>query len=284
MSDPHALPGSDVVLQLDGGPLRLRVVRHGPADGPALLLLHGVGATSYLWRDVVRDLGRHCLVLAPDAPGAGGSERPTDPTLLSPAGQAGVLIGLLDALGVDRAVVVGAGLGGATAVHLAAAAPERVAGLALLGSPLSTDAWPPRAALPLLPLGLGEAVVGLSARVPAIGDRVVGGLLGGADAGPHARDGLARDGGRALLATLRAADLAVTAAAWRLVCAAPVPTMVLWGEQDQVLDPSYGRRLVAEMPGAQWVPVQGDHLLPCHRPERVAEELAAFAAECLAPA
>ena len=51
-----------------------------------------------------------------------------------------------------------------------------------------------------------------------------------------------------------------------------------------MLDPSYGRRLAAEMPGAAWVPVEGDHLLPCHRPQRVAEEIAAFAAECLAPA
>src|SRR3712207_832181 len=100
MSDPHPLPGSDVVV--DG--LRLHVVTYGRGDGPPLLLIHGVPTSSYLWRDVMRDLGRERRTIAPDLLGLGRSERPPGrPHDL--ASQAGVLLRLLDVLGHDRAVV-----------------------------------------------------------------------------------------------------------------------------------------------------------------------------------
>ncbi|MBA2530143.1 MAG: alpha/beta hydrolase, partial [Euzebyales bacterium] len=83
-----------------------------------------------------------------------------------------------------------------------------------------------------------------------------------------------------LVDALAAVDMAATEAAWVLLRSAPPPTLVLWGEDDAVHTTAYGRRLAGELPGAAWVPVTGaGHLLPTERPERVAEELAAFAAE-----
>src|ERR1700712_1695630 len=77
--DLHPLPGREVVVGADGprGALRLHVVEHGRAgDGVALLMLHGIPATSYLWRDVARDLEHQRLCLMPDLIGCGESERP----------------------------------------------------------------------------------------------------------------------------------------------------------------------------------------------------------------
>jgi rifampin ADP-ribosylating transferase len=70
-----------------------------------------------------------------------------------------------------------------------------------------------------------------------------------------------------------------TAAAWRLVCAAPPPTLVLWGA-DAVAPPTAHGREVASAAGGTYVQISdaGD-LVPWERPERVAEEIAGFVAE-----
>jgi len=288
--DSHPLPGTDVVV--DG--VRLHVVCHGSAAGggdagrPPLLLLHGVPTTSYLWRDVMRDLEHQVPCVAPDLVGLGRSERPAR-RYYDLAGQARLLVALLDQLRLDRVVVVGHDLGGSVAVHLAALAPERVAGLALLDAPVHTDVWPVPAVLPLLIPGAGEAYAAAMRRMPALARTVLARALGAG--GPTsvlaAREldyylaPLLRPGGaQSLVRLVRAVDLAPVESAWRLLRAAPPPTLVLWGEQDRLHSPAYGRRVAGELPGASWVPVaDAGHLLPQERPERVAEELAGFRAD-----
>ena len=63
MPNHHLLPGDDVVV--DG--VRLHVVRYGPSTPgrPPLLLLHGLGTSSYLWRDVMRAVGHDTSTLRP---------------------------------------------------------------------------------------------------------------------------------------------------------------------------------------------------------------------------
>jgi 2-hydroxymuconate-semialdehyde hydrolase len=290
MTDPHPLPGSDSIV--DG--LRLHVVTRGSGDGgtPPVLLLHGLATSSALWRDVARDLGHGRLVLAPDLVGLGRSERPAGPGRLGPGrlgpgGQAAALLGLLDALGHSRVVVVGHEVGGAVAVALAARAPERVAALALLGSPLHTDVLPLRWHLPFLLPGAPAALSAAGGRVPALTRLLLAGPL---DAGglppqgvlPHA-DRLRGPGAvAALSAAVRAVDPAAVESDWRLVAASPPPLLLLWGSDDRVLSAAYGRRLAAEVPDAVWVPVAGGgHLLPEQCPERVAEEVAAFVGEAV---
>jgi pimeloyl-ACP methyl ester carboxylesterase len=95
---------------------------------------------------------------------------------------------------------------------------------------------------------------------------------------------LGSEGGRGLLDFVNAIDLETAALAWAEVRTIAPPTLVLWGADDHLLSAAYGRRLALDVPGAAWVPISGGgQLLPQDRPERVAEEIAAFAAE-LAPA
>jgi 2-hydroxymuconate-semialdehyde hydrolase len=288
VTDQHPLPGADVVV----GGVRMHVVVHGRSDGapPPLLLLHGLATSSHLWRDVARDLGHDRLVIAPDLLGLGRSERPADSRAVSPAAQATRLLALLDALGHDRVAVAGHELGGAVAVALAAAAPERVAALALLSAPLHTDALPLRWHLPLLLPGVGPVAVGAARRSRPVARGWLGSALGfssrpAREVSAHLERLLPAQRPPGLLAAARAVDPATVEASWRVLTASPPPLLVLWGADDTVLRASYGRRLAAEAPGAGWVPVAGaGHLLPEERPERVAEELAAFVAEAAQPA
>lgn len=278
MHDPHPLPGRDLVV--DG--VRLYVVTHGRGERPPLLLVHGLPTSSYLWRNVMRDLESEAPTVAADLVGLGRSERPRRRGYRL-AEQARLLLGLLDQLGLGEVVVAGHDEGGAVAIHLAALAPGRVVGLALLGTALHADAWPSPVAVPLLLPGMGEAGLELVRRRPSWGAAAVDRLLG-----PMSEVTLdnyltplrARGGSRGLLRLVRSVDVAATESLLRIVGAGLPPTLVLWGSDDPVRSPAYGRRLAAELPAATYVPVSGaGHLLPEECPERVAEELAGFAAE-----
>jgi pimeloyl-ACP methyl ester carboxylesterase len=284
-----ALPGLDVLLPpLDSerDPLRLHLVEHGrrqTPESPPLLFLHGLPTNSFLWREVARDLEHHQLCLMPDLVGMGASERPADRSHYRLDGQARAMLRLLDVLGIERAVLVAHDLGGGVAVHLAAQAPDRVAALVLIDTPLHEDAWAPPSALPLLTPVLGEIGVRGIRMAPGLAEKAMargfGTSLPPAELRPYVEPLLRADGARGLLAMARGTDLTAVEAAWRLVCASPPPTLVLWGEQDQLHAPSYGRRIAGEVSGT-WSPVgDADHLLPQQRPERVSEEICGFLAE-----
>jgi pimeloyl-ACP methyl ester carboxylesterase len=99
--------------------------------GPALCLLHGIGNQSGSWVRQLEALGGRFRTVAWDAPGYGESDR-LKPESPSAADYAGALGGLLDALGIARAVLVGSSLGALIATAFAASRPERTAGLLLL--------------------------------------------------------------------------------------------------------------------------------------------------------
>jgi|tagenome__1003787_1003787.scaffolds.fasta_scaffold20530559_1 pimeloyl-ACP methyl ester carboxylesterase len=109
---------------------------HDAGSGPAVVLVHGSGpgVTAYAnWRLVIPALAEHYRVIAPDMAGFGFTERPekADYSLDVWAGQ---VIGLLDALGIQQASIVGNSFGGAIALRLAARHPDRVNKLVLMGS------------------------------------------------------------------------------------------------------------------------------------------------------
>jgi pimeloyl-ACP methyl ester carboxylesterase len=95
-------------------------------EGIPVLLLHGFPDTSRLWRAQVAALaGAGFRAIAPDLRGRGRSERPADGDYALPTVVRDVT-GILDALGVERAHVVGHDWGAGVAWLLAALAPERV--------------------------------------------------------------------------------------------------------------------------------------------------------------
>jgi magnesium chelatase accessory protein len=87
--------------------------------GPALLLIHGTGASTHSWRAVLPLLAQHFEVLAVDLPGHGFSGLPATPQGLSMEGMARALAALLQQLRVQPALLVGHSAGAAIAVRMA---------------------------------------------------------------------------------------------------------------------------------------------------------------------
>lgn len=109
------------------GGLSLRIVETGPASGAPVLLMHGWGACIYTYRYLLRALanaGRRAI--AYDLRGHGLSDKPRGEVNYTTAALLGDAVGLLDALGLERADIVGHSLGGGIALHLGLSAPERV--------------------------------------------------------------------------------------------------------------------------------------------------------------
>jgi pimeloyl-ACP methyl ester carboxylesterase len=118
--------------------LRQHVVEIGEAqaNAPPIVLIHGAGCNL---EDMRLDLGerlaaRHRIILV-DRPGLGWSKR-RGRDGSSPQYQAAILREVLDALGIDRAIIVGHSWGGAVAASFALDYPERAVALVLLASPV----------------------------------------------------------------------------------------------------------------------------------------------------
>ena len=99
--------------------------------GPPLVLLHGVGTSAGEWSWVLPTLARNNLAYAIDLPGYDGSSEPPD---YAPAFTANFVSSFLEAVEVERAVMVANSFGGLTALHLALSEPERVHALVLADS------------------------------------------------------------------------------------------------------------------------------------------------------
>lgn len=109
---------------------------HDVGSGDPVLLIHGSGpgvSAWANWRAVLPVLGERHRVIAPDVLGFGYTERPEGVTY-DLATWTEHLVGLLDALGLDRVAVVGNSFGGALALNLATHHPDRVGKLVLMGS------------------------------------------------------------------------------------------------------------------------------------------------------
>lgn len=114
----------------------IRTNYHDLGEGPPVLLIHGSGpgVTAYAnWRLTMPALARRFRVIAPDMVGFGETERP--PGYRYDMGNwVAQALGLLDALDIDQAHVVGNSFGGALALAMAIRAPQRVGRLVLMGS------------------------------------------------------------------------------------------------------------------------------------------------------
>src|ERR1700742_666298 len=99
-------------------------------SGPAVLLIHGVGANSMIWEDVQAKLAQRFMVIAPDLLGHGESDKPRADYSLSAF--ANGMRDLLAVLGIDRVTVVGHSLGGGVAMQLAYQFPQLVERIVLV--------------------------------------------------------------------------------------------------------------------------------------------------------
>ncbi len=99
--------------------------------GPGVLLSHGFSCSSTMWRDQVEVLKDRYRVMTWDMRGHGQSDYPDDPDAYSEAHTAADMAAILDACGVQRAVVGGLSLGGCASLGFHIAHPARTAGLML---------------------------------------------------------------------------------------------------------------------------------------------------------
>ncbi|MGD1992934.1 MAG: alpha/beta hydrolase [Anaerolineae bacterium] len=122
---------------------------------PTLILLHGFAASVFSWREVIDPLAEQATVIAFDRPASGLTERPMPgewqgESPYSAASQSDQTVGLMDALGVDQAVLIGNSAGGAVATYTALRYPDRIRALVLVDAAIYRGEGSPTWILPLL--------------------------------------------------------------------------------------------------------------------------------------
>jgi pimeloyl-ACP methyl ester carboxylesterase len=229
-------------------------------QGPALLLIHGIGDSSSTWEHLLPFLALDHTVIAPDLLGHGASDKPRAD--YSVAAYANGMRDLLSVLGVDRATVVGHSLGGGVAMQFAYQYPERCERLVLVSTGgVSRDVHPVLrlASLPdadlLLPL-VGYDVTRVAVRAVFSAFKLLRTDLG-RDASDFLRvfdtlpDATARS---AFVRTLRAVidpRGQVITMLDRCYLTRGMPTLLVWGAHDAIIPYSHGRMAHAAMPGSR---------------------------------
>ena len=116
--------------------IRLHTIQAGPVDGQTVVLLHGFPEFWYGWRRQIEPLAAAGFrVVVPDQRGYNLSDKPKGTASYHIDTLADDITGLLDALGKEKAIVVGHDWGAAVAWHLATMHPERVEKLGILNVP-----------------------------------------------------------------------------------------------------------------------------------------------------
>lgn len=247
--------------------------------GEPVLLLHGLGASSYSWRHLLPDLARGFEVFAPDWPGFGRSEQPRDFDY-SLAGFSRWLVAFMDRFGIAKGRLVGNSLGGLVSLFTALDHPDRVDRMALIGTPTYLESrprilWPLRWPVigSLYERSIGPWAVGLVAR-GAFADwsKITPDVIEEysiAVRGPAGR--------RAVAQFIRNAVPPDAESYLRRYKDIRHSTLVIVGEKDAVVGPADARRFAAEVPGAEYLCILGSGHAPQEEtPEPVVEALRSF--------
>ena len=141
-ADPAALADSDGrFIDLAAG--RVYLVEQGSAEGPPIVLVHGLFGGVHTWRQTLPALSEAGYrAIAFDRLGSGLSDKPTSADYSQPA-QADQLAELLDALRIERAFVIGHSAGGGVVAHFALRHPQRLLGLGFAAPALLSGGPPP---------------------------------------------------------------------------------------------------------------------------------------------
>ena len=270
------------VLRVPVGPGAMHVERFGHG-GTAVILIHGFGTSSFLWRNVapaITDAGH--TAYAVDLFGHGESDRPIDADF-GIAAQAEYLDAAMTALRVARGLVVGIDIGGDVALRLAATRPERVEKLVLVNTP-AFDEIPAR---DITQMQRSTAKFAFRTTRGVLGAApLIEGVLKGSVTDPETRMPVkliarylapfaGRDGVNHLL-TLASSITADDMEDIELQ-KIHVPTLVVWGEEDQWVDRKMADRLVNALPDGRLVRLPGNaRLIPEENPEQMISLLLDF--------
>jgi pimeloyl-ACP methyl ester carboxylesterase len=270
-----------------------RVTIHGhervfvkAGQGPALLLLHGLGCDHTTWLPVLDSLARHYTVIAPDLLGHGLSAKPRAD--YSVGGYANGMRDLLTVLGIDKVTVVGHSFGGGVAMQFAYQFPERTERMVLV-SPggMGPEVTPIIRAvtLPGFQRAMGLATLPGVRHLGKAGLRALSrtGLTATRDLDevaeifesfrdPHAR--------AAITHVVRSCvDLKgqIVTMVDRAYLTQAMPMLVVWGTDDQVIPSKHAENVARIAPGAvvEILPNSG-HFPHKDHPERFVKTLNAF--------
>ncbi len=241
------------------------------AGEPVFILLHGFGASAFSWREVMQPFSELGRVIAYDRPAFGLTSRPmpgdwTGENPYSPEAQAALVIGLMDALGVEQAYLVGNSAGGTVSVYTALTHPERVSGLILVDAAIYTGGGSPAWARPLLGTPQMRHLGPLLARqIATSGDDFIRTAFHDPSlVTPEILAGYRKP--------LRAHNW--DRALWELTAAShplgldqrlaelSLPVLVITGDDDRIVPTAESIRLGAEIPGASLVVIENAGHLP----------------------
>ena len=138
VAGPAAIPEPVTITVADPefGPMVFDALVAGPVDGPAVILLHGFPETLASWRHQIPALAAAGYrVVAPDQRGYSPGARPTEVDGYRTDRLVADVVGMADALGMDRFHLVGHDWGGAVAWQVAGRHPERLVTLSVLSTP-----------------------------------------------------------------------------------------------------------------------------------------------------
>jgi pimeloyl-ACP methyl ester carboxylesterase len=281
LADPDSL-----FIEVDGLKFHYKIQGEGE---PVFLLFHGFSANVFTWHNVMEPLSRMGTVVAYDRiasgltqrviPGKWKGENP-----YTPAQQVAQAIGLMDALGIKKAIFIGNSAGAHVALQTAIVHPERVSGLILAGAAVYGGAGAPGWLLPLFKTPQADHLGPLSARwLESQGEK----LLELAWHDPNRTSPEIRKGYQKTFQVTNW-DLAL----WELTKAThptdvverlhtvTVPTLVVTGDDDRVATPELSRKLAEDITGAtfQIIPECG-HLPQEERPSLFMEAVQIFVSE-----
>jgi len=247
---PAGTPFRAQYRTIDG--TRLRLIDSGAVGATAVVFIHGLGASMYSWRyQLPATLSAGYRVVAFDNRGFGFSDKPEQG--YTNAEYAHLVVALLDSLRIASAVLVGHSMGGAIAVEVAQAHPDRVRGMVLIDAAGFGMRWPGVLKIARWPY-LGAVATALRGRW------ITGRIMRSTYADPHKVTDADVDQyyapvpdpdyGRALRGVLR--EFRFDTLGGRLA-SVQAPTLIVWGAADRWIGLSEGSRFARELPRSEFV-------------------------------
>ena len=264
---------------VSSGDVQLFIQELGPTDGPVILFIHGTAAWSGLWRETMTPLaaaGYRCIAI--DIPPFGFSERPATPSYDN-ADQARRIVALMDALGIEHAILLGHSFGGGATMETALTVPERIDALVLAdvgGLNLNLQPAPAAQKPSAIEMFLGTPIVrnpvlATTATNPLFTKTLISAMvLDPADATaekiqilqePLVLQGATNTLGDWLKTVLGPQEISLTSnpANYRKLT---MPALIIWGDHDTVIPLREGEYLQSILPDADLVIMQGVNHIP----------------------
>jgi pimeloyl-ACP methyl ester carboxylesterase len=251
-------------------------------SGPALIAIHGLGATKVSFLTSVAALATRFRVIAIDLPGFGDSDKPLGASYDAPF-FARAVVALLDALELDRAHLIGNSLGGRVALEVGLSHPERVERLALLCPSLAwrrQRTWAPLVRMMRPKLGLVHAaprplVEALVHRL--IPDAQEGWTAAGVD--EFLRAYLTPSGRAAFYAAARHIYLEPPDGDdgfWPRLSTLEPDALFVWGKRDRLVPAAFARHVAQALPHAVQLELDCGHVPQIERPRLTHAAVAEF--------